>query len=123
MGDAPADGAEPAMREALEVFTRLGAEPAADRLREKMRRAGVRGVPSRPRASTRAAPAQLTRRQLEVLGLLGEGLSNGDIAERLFITERTAEHHVAAILRKLGVRTRTQAATAARKIGVGDPQT
>ena len=106
------------MRESLAILTRLGAEPAADRVRERMRRAGVKRVPARPRASTRAAPAQLTRRQLEVLVLVERGLSNAEIAQRLFISEKTAIHHVSAILRKLGVGTRGEAAAAARKMGI-----
>ena len=116
--EALSEGDEAAMREGLAIFSRLGAEPAADMLREKMRRAGVKRVPSRPRASTRTAPAQLTRRELEVLELLESGLSNAEVAQRLFISERTAVHHVSAILRKLGVRTRGEAAAAARKMGI-----
>jgi DNA-binding CsgD family transcriptional regulator len=121
--DALADGDEPAMRDALAIFTRMGAQPAADRVRARMRETGIKHVPQRPRATTRAAPAGLTRRQLEVLGLLGHGRTNADIARELFITEKTAEHHVSAILRKLGVNTRTEAAAAAAKIGVGVPRT
>jgi DNA-binding CsgD family transcriptional regulator len=116
--EALAEGDGLAMREGLEIFMRLGAEPAADRLRERMRRAGVKGVRARPRASTRSAPAQLTRRQLEVLVLVERGLSNAEIAHTLFISEKTAIHHVTAILRKLGVRTRGEAAAAARKMGI-----
>ena len=116
--EALAEGDEPAMREALGILARLGAEPAADRLREQMRRAGVRRVPARPRASTRSAPAQLTRRQLEVLELLEHGLSNAEIAGRLFISEKTAGHHVSAILQKLGAGSRGEAAAAARKLGI-----
>jgi DNA-binding CsgD family transcriptional regulator len=113
-----AEGDEAAMREALAIFTRLGAEPAADRLRERMRRAGLKRVPARPRASTRTAPAQLTRRQLEVLALVEGGLSNAEIAQRLFISEKTAIHHVTAILQKLGAGSRGEAAAAARKMGI-----
>jgi DNA-binding NarL/FixJ family response regulator len=83
-----------------------------------MRRAGLKQVPARPRASTRAAPAQLTRRQFEVLALVESGLSNAEIAQRLVISEKTAGHHVSAILRKLGVRSRGEAAAAARKMGI-----
>jgi DNA-binding CsgD family transcriptional regulator/tetratricopeptide (TPR) repeat protein len=121
--EALADGDESAMREALAIFTRLGAEPAADRLREQMRRAGLKRVPARPRASTRSAPARLTQRQLEVLALVENGLSNAQIARRLFISEKTAGHHVSAILRKLGVASRGEAAAAARKIGVQTAET
>ena len=83
-----------------------------------MRRTGIKGVPARPRASTRSAPAQLTRRQLDVLILVEQGLSNAEIARALFISEKTAIHHVTAILRKLGVRRRGEAAAAARKMGI-----
>jgi DNA-binding CsgD family transcriptional regulator/tetratricopeptide (TPR) repeat protein len=120
--EALADGDEAEMRAALAIFTALGAEPAADRLREKMRRAGVKRVPARPRAATRSAPAQLTRRQLEVLALLEDGLSNAEIARRLFISEKTAVHHVSAILQKLGVESRGEAAATARKIGIVAPE-
>lgn len=116
--DALADGDEPAMRQALTIFTRLGAEPAAARLRERMRRAGIANVPARPHRSNRAAPAQLTRRQLEIVELLEHGLTNAEIAARLFITEKTAGHHVSAILAKLGARSRTEAASTARKMGI-----
>jgi DNA-binding CsgD family transcriptional regulator len=116
--EALAEGDEPAMRRALGIFSRLGAEPAADRLRERMRRAGVTHVPARPRRSTSTAPAQLTRRQIEILELVERGLSNGEIAARLFITEKTAGHHVSAILAKLGARSRTEAASTARKMGI-----
>jgi DNA-binding CsgD family transcriptional regulator/tetratricopeptide (TPR) repeat protein len=119
--EALAEGDELAMREALAIFTALGAEPAADRLRETMRRAGLTRVPARPRASTRTAPAQLTRRQLEVLALLENGSSNAEIARRLFISEKTAGHHVSAILRKLGAGSRGEAAAAARKMGIAAP--
>jgi DNA-binding NarL/FixJ family response regulator len=63
-----------------------------------------------PRAATRENPAGLTARELEVLALLGEGLTNGEIAGRLVISEKTVGHHVSAILGKLGVRSRYEAA-------------
>jgi DNA-binding CsgD family transcriptional regulator len=121
--DALADGDEPAMRQALAIFSRLGAEPAAARLRERMRRSGFTNIPARPHRSNRSTPAQLTPRQLEIVGLLEHGLTNGEIAARLFITEKTAGHHVSAIIAKLGARSRTQAASTARKMGIGAPET
>jgi DNA-binding NarL/FixJ family response regulator len=121
--DALADGDEPAMRQALAIFSGLGAEPAADRLRARMRQSGIRRVPARPRASTRQAPAHLTRRQLEILELVERGLTNAEIAERLYITEKTAGHHVSAILTKLDARSRTEAASAARKMGIASTGT
>jgi DNA-binding NarL/FixJ family response regulator len=74
-----------------------------------MRGLGLR-VPPGPRRTTRANPAGLTARQLEVLTLIAEGLTNAEIAERLVVSPRTAEHHVAAVLTKLGATTRRDAA-------------
>jgi DNA-binding NarL/FixJ family response regulator len=70
---------------------------------------GVANVPRGPRPSTRAHPEGLSARQAEVLGLLAEGLSNAEIARRLFLTPKTVEHHVGAILRKLRVNSRAEA--------------
>ncbi|HVH22238.1 MAG TPA: helix-turn-helix transcriptional regulator, partial [Pseudonocardia sp.] len=64
----------------------------------------------RSHASTRANPAGLTQRQLDVLDLLADGLTNAEIAERLVVSVRTVDSHVAAVLAKLGVRTRREAA-------------
>jgi DNA-binding NarL/FixJ family response regulator len=75
----------------------------------RLRELGIR-VPSGPREATRANPAGLTARQAEVLALLGEGLTNAEIAERLVVSPRTAEHHVAAVLTKLGASSRREAA-------------
>ena len=63
-------------------------------------------------------PANLTPRELEVLVLLGDGLTNAEIAERLFLSEKTVAHHVSAILRKLGVANRVQAVTEAARLGI-----
>ena len=66
-----------------------------------------------------ANPAGLTPRQLAVLELLREGMTNAEIADRLVVSVRTVDHHVAAVLGKLGVRSRREAAAAARELGVG----
>ncbi len=117
MALADADEERPLL-DALEILQRLGARPGADRVRARMRESGIDRVPPRPRGTTRAQPAMLTARQLEVLRLLVEGLTDVEIAERLFISSKTAGHHVSAILRKLQVRSRTEAAATAVKMGI-----
>jgi len=114
-----AEGDEAAKRRALEIFTDLGAEPAAARLRRELRAEGVRDLPRAARQSTKNNPAGLTNRQVAVLEALTDGLSDADIAARLFISPRTASHHVSAILGKLGVQSRTEAAVIARELGIG----
>ncbi len=97
-----------ALREALAEFERLGALPAAQRLRGLLRERGVRGVPRGPQPRTRDDPLGLTTREREVFALLRQGLSNATIAARLHRSERTVEHHVAAVLRKAGAATRVE---------------
>jgi DNA-binding CsgD family transcriptional regulator len=112
---ALAEGDRDAKLEALEVFDSLGARPAARALRARLRREGEKKIPRGPRPSTRANPHGLTAGELEILGLLSEGLSNIDIAQRLSISAKTVDHHVSSILAKLTVHSRAEAATAARK--------
>ena len=110
---------EEPLRRALHELQRLEARPAAAIAARRLRQRGVRGLPRGPRPATRQNPRNLTTRELEVLRLVGEGLRNGEIAQRLVLSERTVDHHVAAILRKLGVRTRVQASVEAIRLGVG----
>jgi DNA-binding CsgD family transcriptional regulator len=107
-------GGEPEQREALVIFERLGAAPAAEALRRQMRSHGVRRVPRGSRTSTRSHPHGLTRREAEILALLSEGLRNAAIARRLFVSTKTVDHHVSAILTKLGVPSRAEAVAIAR---------
>lgn len=100
---------------ALEIFDSLGARPAGQRLRRLLREAGIDSVPRGPRKTTLENPAGLTARQAEVYDLVGRGLSNGEIAERLFISQKTVEHHVSAIFSKLGVATRSEAIALTRE--------
>jgi DNA-binding CsgD family transcriptional regulator len=96
--------------EAYAVLDQLGARPAAEVVRRRLRRLGVNRMPRRTNPETLANPGGLTGRQLEILRLLAAGGSNGRIAEELVISSRTVDHHVSAILQKLGVRTRREAA-------------
>lgn len=102
-------GEPDAIADGLEVLDLLGAAPAAELARAGLRERGAR-VPRGPNAATRGNPAGLTKRQLAVLDLLREGLTNAEIAERLVLSVRTVDHHVAAILLKLGVKSRHEAA-------------
>ena len=104
------------MLDGLRILDGLGAV-AATGVRGRLRELGVR-APRGPRSSTRANPAGLTERQLVVLGLVSEGMTNAEIADRLVVSVRTVDHHVAAVLAKLGVRSRRDAAAAASELGV-----
>jgi DNA-binding CsgD family transcriptional regulator len=109
-------GGETEQREALKVFEQLGASPPAQALRKQMRAQGVQGIPRGSRASTRLDPHGLTKREAEILTLLSEGLRNSAIAKRLFLSTKTVDHHVSAILTKLGVPSRAEAVAMARKL-------
>ena len=98
-------GTRAGLAEAALTFDDLGAEAAAARTRA-LSRANGWTPPRGRRAETRAHPDGLTRREAEVLELLREGLADAAIAERLVLSRRTVEHHVAAILTKLGVSSR-----------------
>ena len=111
---------EDALVQAIDIARRLGAEPLTARVTRRLRELGL-GVPRGPRPATRANPAGLTARQLEVLALLADGLSNAEIAERLFVSPRTAEHHVAAVLAKLGATTRWEAVRRASELTPATP--
>jgi ATP/maltotriose-dependent transcriptional regulator MalT len=104
--------AEPTI-EALGVLDELGAAPAARLVRLRLRDLGVTHIPRGPRPATRAHPAGLTERQVDVLEMLGDGLTNAEIAARLVVSIRTVDHHVSAILAKLGVPNRRDAARVA----------
>lgn len=111
------------LRQALEILHSLGAGPMAGRVVGRLRAIGARGIPRGPRPLTRRNPARLTAREVEVLGLLREGMRNADIAQRLVVSAKTVDHHVSAILRKLGVPNRAAAVEEAARRGFKDGET
>ena len=102
--------------EALTMLDGLGAAPAVALVRRRLRGLGVTRLPRRPQPGTLANPAGLTDRQLEILRLVAAGLSNAEIAQRLVVSTRTVDHHVSAVLAKLGVPTRREAAARAAEL-------
>jgi DNA-binding CsgD family transcriptional regulator len=104
VADEDAEFATAYLNAALAVFERLGARPDADAAAGRLRELG-RAPLARPRAA-----GTLTVREEQVLELVADGLTNAEIGRRLFISPKTAEHHVGAVLRKLGLRTRAEAA-------------
>ncbi len=105
--------AAPAARDACARFERLGARRDADEAAALLRELGGAG-----RTAVRGERDELTAREREVLALVASGLSNGEIAERLVIAPKTAEHHVGKVLSKLGVRSRAEAAAHAVREGL-----
>jgi DNA-binding CsgD family transcriptional regulator len=108
-------GTDAEQREALTILEQLGAAPAAQSLRRRMRARGVRRIPRGSRTSTRQNQFGLSQREAEILALLAEGLRNSTIAGRLFVSTKTVEHHITAILAKLHVRSRAEAIARARR--------
>ena len=111
-----------ALREAFVAFNRIGAKPASAMASQRMRELGVESIPRGSRSTTMSNPAMLTAREVEVLGLIEESLSNGEIATQLFVSRKTVEHHVTAILSKLGVASRREAVSSfASRANIGAP--
>jgi ATP/maltotriose-dependent transcriptional regulator MalT len=116
---ALAEGQDPdQLLTALGLLDELGARPLAARVRARLRELGVTRVPRGPLEETRGNPAGLTARQVDVLRLLGQGYTNAQIADQLVLSVRTVDSHVAAVLDKLGVRDRRDAAARATELGV-----
>jgi DNA-binding CsgD family transcriptional regulator len=114
---ALAHGDTTAQLAAVEVFDTLGATAVAAKLRKALRSQGL-SVPRGRGQKTRDHGAGLTARQAEILELLSEGFSNTEIADRLFVSPRTVEHHVSALLAKLDSSNRAEAVQAASRQGL-----
>jgi DNA-binding CsgD family transcriptional regulator/tetratricopeptide (TPR) repeat protein len=108
---------ESARLDALATFDAFGAERSALHLRRRLRADGVRRIPRGPRAASKAGPAGLTPRETEVLDLIVRGATNSEIAQALVIAPKTVDHHVSAVLGKLGVSSRRDAGAALDRLG------
>jgi DNA-binding NarL/FixJ family response regulator len=106
----------------LRILDRLGAVETARLVRRQLRERGFRSLPRGPKAATRANPGRLIDRQLEVLALLADGHTNAEIAERLHLSRRTVDNHVAALLARLEVRSRRDAVAAVADLGLLGPR-
>ena len=102
----------------LEILDELGATPLATLVRGRLRALGTTRIPRGPRGETKGNPAGLTARQVDVLRLLDDGLTNAELADRLFLSVKTVDHHVSAILAKLEVNKRRDAVRRARQLGI-----
>jgi ATP/maltotriose-dependent transcriptional regulator MalT len=111
-------GTETELREALQRFEALGATATERHTRRRMRALGIRGIPSGAQHFARANPAGLTRREQEVLMRVSAGLTNAQIAEELVLSPRTVDHHVSALLGKLGASSRALAVERATALGL-----
>ncbi|MEU4999934.1 AAA family ATPase [Streptomyces sp. NPDC021622] len=103
---------------ALAALDALGAVPLSRIVRAELRSLGVARIPRGPHAATRGNPAGLTGRQLQVVRLLMEGLTNVEIAGRLVLSVRTVDNHVRAALEKLGARSRREVAARIADLGL-----
>jgi DNA-binding CsgD family transcriptional regulator/predicted negative regulator of RcsB-dependent stress response len=106
-------------RAALASFQRLGASHDADEAAKLLRELGA-ATRTNARAPSNGSALKLTPREEEVLGLVARGMSNREIAERMFISPKTAEHHISRVLSKLGARSRAEAVAFALKRGGPD---
>jgi DNA-binding CsgD family transcriptional regulator/tetratricopeptide (TPR) repeat protein len=111
-------GTADSTRAGLDVLDRLGADDVAAKVRQGLRRSGATTIPSRRRKGTLTNPAGLTSREVEILSLLADGSTNAEIAQRLFISSKTVDHHVSALLSKLQVASRRDAVRRGGELGI-----
>jgi DNA-binding CsgD family transcriptional regulator len=111
-------GNEEDKKNALLIFQQIGADAVYEKIKMEMRAGGIKKIPRGLRESTKSNPAQLTNRELDVLNLLQKGIQNKEIAGTLFISPKTADHHISNILFKLDVKSRAMAVTEAVRLGI-----
>lgn len=112
------DGTDEEKRKALTIIAGLGADAVHEKMKMDMRNSGIKSIPRGSRKSTRSNVAQLTTRELDVLGLLKGGMQNKEIANTLFISAKTVDHHISSILFKLEVNSRTKAVQEAVRLEI-----
>jgi DNA-binding CsgD family transcriptional regulator len=115
-----------AIQDALAQLSALGSTATVERLHAELPSRGLRAPDAAirgPRATTAAHPAGLTQREAQVLVLMAQGLTNGEIASRLVRSAKTVDHHVSAVLAKLGARSRAEASVQAVRLGLLDVPT
>jgi DNA-binding CsgD family transcriptional regulator len=103
------EGDETSKRKAINIIQELGATAVFEKLKMEMRASGIKSIPRGIRETTKANVARLTERELDVLKLLKEGMQNKEIADKLFISAKTVDHHITSILFKLDVNSRVKA--------------
>lgn len=109
------------MREAFAIFDRLGARPMAAMVTRQLRDMGAESIPRGARPTTRSNVALLTGREMDIVSLIVTGLTNVEIAERLYLSPRTVEKHVSSVLAKLDITSRHQIAEALEERGLPHP--
>ena len=112
------EGSEEDKRKAIIRVDNLGAGAVCEKMKQEMRAAGINKIPRGIRETTRSNPAQLTNRELSILALLQQSMQNKEIAEKLFISPKTVDHHISSILLKLDVNSRAKAVREASELGI-----
>ena len=112
------EGDEEDKRDALKIVQDLGADAVGEKLKLSMRSSGIKSIPRGKRKSTLSNTAMLTQREVAIVELLKNGLQNKEIADKLYISPKTVDHHVSSILFKLEVNSRSKAAPEAIRLGI-----
>jgi len=112
------EGTDNNKRKAISIIQGLAANAVYQRMKFEMRASGIKRIPRGAITATQSNPALLTRRELDVLQLLKEGLQNKEIATKLFISAKTVDHHISAIFFKLDVNSRIKAVKEAVRLEI-----